>query len=682
MPNRLAQETSPYLQQHADNPVQWFAWGPDALALSRETGRPILLSIGYSACHWCHVMAHESFEDPDVAAVMNRLYVNVKVDREERPDLDQIYQSAHHLLTQRAGGWPLTLFLTPDGTPFFAGTYFPKSPRYNLPGFVDLLERVAQAYAQKRGEIEQQNQALRNALARGNGEDTPESLHLTRAPIDGLRRLLEASFDPRDGGFGQAPKFPHPTDLAFLLRRHIAAGDARAKQMALTTLDHMAAGGIFDHLGGGFCRYSVDGRWMIPHFEKMLYDNGPLLALYAEAAILTGAPRCRQVAEETAAWVMREMQSPQGGYYSSLDADSEGEEGKFYVWTAAEVKAHLPADEFEVVSRHYGLDQPANFENQYWHLHINGDLREIAEKTGWSLSECERLLASGRAILADLREQREHPGRDDKILTSWNALMIDGMARAGSLLGRGDWIASARRASEFLRQALWRDGRLLATCRDGRAHLNAYLDDYAFLLDAQLELLQADFRSADIEWAIELADALLDRFEDKERGGFFFTSDDHESLIARLKPSHDNATPSGNAVAAFGLQRLGHLTGESRYLEAARRCLEAFFPFAENAPGGFASYVTALEEHLDPPTSIILRGPATEVADWQARLLSRLHPATMVVPLADNREPLPPMLNRPTSDTVNAWVCSGVSCMPPVSDWAELERMCNARDMG
>lgn len=682
MANRLTQETSPYLQQHADNPVDWFPWGEEALTRARGTDQPILLSIGYSACHWCHVMAHESFEDPEVAAVMNRLYVNIKVDREERPDLDQIYQSAHYLLTRRPGGWPLTLFLTPDGTPFFAGTYYPKSPRYNLPGFVDLLERVALAYLHKRGEIEQRNEALRDALASGAGNDVAQSVDLTPAPLSALVSLLDANFDPLNGGFGGAPKFPHPSDLALLLRRHAATGDARARQIVLTTLDRMAAGGIYDQLGGGFSRYSVDAEWTIPHFEKMLYDNGPLLALFAEAATLTGNPRYRQVAEETAAWATREMQSPEGGFCSSLDADSDGEEGKYYVWKAGEIESILDAAEYLVASACFGLDRPANFEGGHWHLRIHDALAQVADKVGRDLGECERLLTSARGKLLAAREQRVRPGRDEKILTSWNALMIQGMARAGSLLGRRDWVGSARNASEFLRRTLWHDGRLYATYKDGRAHLNAYLDDYAFLLNAQIELLQADFQPRDIAWAISLADVLLEQFEDRLQGGFFFTSHDHEPLIARPKPAQDNATPAGNGVAAYALQRLGHLTGDLRYCEAARRCVEAFLPYAENAPGGFATLMMALEEQLEPPTSIILRGPAVQVAEWQTRLLSRLRPATLVIPIAEISESLPPFLDRPLTKSVNAWVCTGVSCLPPVSDWAELDRICNARNIG
>lgn len=682
MPNRLARETSPYLQQHAENPVDWYPWGEEALNLSRHSDRPILLSIGYSACHWCHVMAHESFEDAEVAAIMNRLFVNVKVDREERPDLDQIYQTAHHLLTRRPGGWPLTLFLTPDGTPFFAGTYYPKLPRFSLPGFVDLLERVAMAYEQKRGEIEQRNQALLEALAFDAAGEGGRTIDLTPEPIDRLVRLLDSNFDPVNGGFGGAPKFPHPSDLAFLLRRHAATSDARLQEIVLTTLDRMAAGGIYDQLGGGFCRYTVDARWMIPHFEKMLYDNGPLLSLFAEAAILTGQPRYRQVAEQTADWVIREMQSAQGGYYSSLDADSDGEEGKFYIWSVREIESILTAEELSVVARHFGLDQPANFEGVHWHLQVVAGLSAVAGSTGKDITECERLLSCARRKLFDARERRVRPGRDEKILTSWNALMIQGMARAGALLGRRDWVASARGASEFVRQSLWQNGRLLATCKDGRAHLNAYLDDYAFLLNAQIELLQADFRPHDIAWAIALADVLLDQFEDKGRGGFFFTSHDHEALIARQKPAHDSATPSGNAVAVYSLNRLGHLTGDQRYLEAARRGLEAFLPLASDSPGGFASHLIALEEQLRPPALIILRGPAGEAAEWQSRLLSRFRPATILVHIPENCGPLPEALERPRGDTVNAWICNGVTCLPPVSEWAELERICNAGNIG
>ena len=489
MSNRLAAETSPYLQQHADNPVAWYPWGGEALALARREDRPILLSIGYSACHWCHVMAHESFEDPAVAGVMNRLFVNIKVDREERPDLDQIYQSAHQMLTGRAGGWPLTMFLCPDGSPFFGGTYFPKAPRYGLPGFVDLLERVAQSFRDRRGDIEEQNGRLREALASTLPAPGSAAESLDSRPLASAREHLARSFDPVHGGFGQAPKFPHPTDLSFLLRRYAAEGDSTARDIALSTLSRMAEGGIHDQLGGGFCRYSVDERWEIPHFEKMLYDNGLLLALYADAWAISGEALFREAVEGIAGWVVREMQSPEGGYYSSLDADSEGEEGKFYVWSKDQIRELLTTEEYRVAARRWGLDGPPNFEGRHWHLRIAAPLGEGEDG----------LLEAARSKLFAAREGRVRPGRDEKILTSWNALMIAGMAHAARVFGRADWLASARRALDFLRETMWRetDGshRLLATVRDGRAHLDAYLDDHAFLVDALIEVMQAEFRS-------------------------------------------------------------------------------------------------------------------------------------------------------------------------------------------
>ena len=460
MPNRLAKETSPYLQQHAGNPVDWYPWGPEALERARQEDKPILLSVGYSACHWCHVMAHESFEDAGVAAVMNRLFVNVKVDREERPDIDQIYQAAHQMLSQRSGGWPLTMFLSPDGAPFFGGTYFPKSARHGLPGFPDLCERIATIWREKRAEIASQNAEMRKAFSRTLPSAGAPRSEFSAEPIRALLDNLRASFDARLGGFGSAPKFPHPTDLELCLRK-------RATDVAHTTLTRMCEGGIYDQLGGGFCRYSVDAEWMIPHFEKMLYDNGPLLALLADAHIVTGTPLYERCAGETAAWIMREMQSPEGGYYSSLDADSEHEEGKFYVWDRHEVECLLSNEEYLAFSRRYGLDRPANFENRLWHLYISRT----------SDPDLEPLLATARAKLFAAREKRVRPGRDEKVLASWNALAIRGMAHAGRVFGRSEWIASARRAFEFIRARMWQDGRLLATCKDGRAHLNAYLDD-------------------------------------------------------------------------------------------------------------------------------------------------------------------------------------------------------------
>src|SRR5438876_1625697 len=536
MPNRLARETSPYLQQHAANPVDWYPWGAEALERARREDRAILLSIGYSACHWCHVMAHESFEDPAVADVMNRLFVNIKVDREERPDLDQIYQSAHQMLAQRTGGWPLTMYLTPEGAPFFGGTYFPKEPRYGMPAFPDLCERIAAIWRDKRAEIAAQNEQVLQAFARTLPQDVAAPAEFSQSVLRAMLDNLRANFDATLGGFGSAPKFPHPADLELCLRE----GE---KDMALVTLERMCEGGIYDQLGGGFCRYSVDAEWSIPHFEKMLYDNGPLLGLLADAWLVTGAPLYARCAQQTAGWLAREMQSPEGGYYSSLDADSEHEEGKFYVWERDEIRSLLTAEEYAAFAPRFGIEGPPNFENRHWHLRVGGSI------------EPNPLVDAARAKLFAARESRVRPGRDEKVLVSWNALAIRGMAHAGRVFARPEWIASARKALEFIRSRMWREGRLLATYKDERAHLNAYLDDYAFLIAALLELMQAEFSPRDLAFATELAETLLAEFEDAEAGGFFFTGKSHERLFHRPKPGHDQATPSGNAIAAWALAR-------------------------------------------------------------------------------------------------------------------------------
>ncbi|WP_324781262.1 thioredoxin domain-containing protein [Thiobacillus sedimenti] len=664
MPNRLATEPSPYLLQHADNPVDWYPWGEEALEKARREDRPILLSIGYSACHWCHVMAHDCFEDAEVAAVMNRLFVNIKVDREERPDLDQIYQAAHQLLAGRGGGWPLTVFLTPDQTPFFAGTYFPKTPRYNLPGFIDLMENVARAWHERRGEVLAQNAALREALAEQQpaaGGDAP----LTAAPLAQAVRDLAQAFDPVWGGFSRAPKFPRPGELFFLLRR-AQAGDAQARDMALLTLRRMASGGVVDQLGGGFCRYSVDEQWAIPHFEKMLYDNGPLLQLYADAWAMTGEALFRDTAEGIVGWLLREMRAPEGGFYSALDADSEGHEGRFYVWTPDEARALLSAEEWSVAAPVYGFDAPPNFENTHWNPILAKPLAEVAASLGIPATGAAQRLASARARLFAAREKRVRPGCDDKQLTAWNALMIAGLAHAGRVMQRPDWVAEAHAALDFVRAKLWRDGRLLASCKQGEARLNGYLDDYAFLLDALLEALQAGFREQDLAWACELADALLAHFEDAESGGFFFTSHDHEALITRPKPGYDNATPSGNGVAAFALQRLGHLLGEARYLDASQRCLRLFHAHLTQMPVAYPTLLAVLDEALVLPRVILLRGPQPALGEWVDALAPKLGVRDMLFALP-NGAALPAALAKPEADRPTAWVCSGTACQPPVT---------------
>ena len=676
MSNKLAQSTSPYLQQHAENPVHWHEWGAEALELAMATGKPILLSVGYSACHWCHVMAHESFEDQAVAAVMNELFVNIKVDREERPDIDQIYQTAHTMLTQRSGGWPLTMFLTSDTTPFFGGTYFPRTARYGLPGFGDLLKRVAEYHREKKDDIHEQNQQLVKALNAVPVSDPAVAPGLDRAPIDTALRQILDSFDATHGGFGGAPKFPHPEMIEFCLRRYAESGHEDAGHVACFTLEQMCKGGIYDQLGGGFARYSVDAEWAIPHFEKMLYDNGPLLRLLADAWLVTTDTEQKALlarcADETAAWVMREMQSPSGGYFSTRDADSEGHEGKFYVWTPAQVQALLSPDEWRIVSRLYGLNGPANFEDEYWHLNIVEPLSSIATSLDLAMPQCEQLLTAARQKLLTARNARIAPGRDEKILVSWNALMIEGMVHAGRIFEREDWIASARCARDFIATTMWQNQRLLATHKDGTTRLNAYLDDYAFLLKALIELLQADFRTEDLAFAQTIADVLLSHFEDSGRGGFFFTSHDHEMLIQRPKSSFDNATPSGNGVAAFALQRLAHLTGELRYEQAAQHALTCFRAAIGDHPSGHGSLLMALEESLNPPRLLILSGPAANLNAWQQIGCDTYRPDLMTVAIGNDTPGLPAALQRPTQAFVNAWLCQGVSCLTPVADMPQL----------
>jgi len=674
--NRLAQETSPYLQQHADNPVDWFPWGSEALALAREQNRPILLSIGYSACHWCHVMAHESFEDQNTADVMNRLFVNIKVDREERPDLDKIYQRAHQLMTQRPGGWPLTVFLMPDDhMPFFAGTYFPKEQRYQLPAFTDLLTKISDYFKNNPNELRQQNQSLTQAMQSLQIEDSNDDTSLTPAPLDMSRRQLEQHMDNKHGGFGSAPKFPHPTNIERLLRHWAGSpDDTRALQMACHNLIQMAHGGINDQLGGGFCRYSVDDYWMIPHFEKMLYDNGPLLTLYSEAWSATREPLFLEVIETTSKWVLREMQSPEGGYYSSLDADSEGVEGKFYSWQVEDIQARLDDDEYHYFSLRYGINKQPNFEGQYY-PHVFMQWEEILEQSEHDIHQIKTWVDSARDKLFQAREARIRPGRDEKILCSWNALMIKGMASAGRRLGREDLLDSACRALDFIKNTLWKNDRLLATYKDGRAHLNAYLDDYVYLIDAILELMQGRWRDGDMSFAIALADTVLEQFEDKQQGGFFFTSNDHEQLIERPKPYGDEAIPSGNGIAAHALLRLGHITGNMEYNQAAEKALKNAWPAIRQIPYAHNSMLLALEESLYAPQIIIIRGSESTLPAWQQRCNQTYAPRRICLAIPDEADDLPGSLDEKKNITegVIAYVCSGAHCQEPVNTLKALE---------
>ena len=568
MANRLEKETSPYLLQHAENPVDWYPWGTEALELAKSLNKPILLSIGYSACHWCHVMAHESFEDADTAKLMNELFVNVKLDREERPDLDKVYQTAHQLLIQRPGGWPLTMFLTPDDhTPFFGGTYFPKKAQHGLPAFVDLLSRVSEYYHSHGHEIAEQKQSIQQVFNTLNPPAAATDFEFNTEPLEQARQELESQFDEKFGGFGGAPKFPHPTNIERLLRHwrrtvHSDDPDLKALFIATYTLKRMCLGGIYDQVGGGFFRYSVDQYWMIPHFEKMLYDNAPLLGLCAQVWQATGDDLFRRIANETADWVMREMQSPEGGYYSTLDADSEGEEGKYYVWTEDEIRNNLDASDFALFAAHFGVNGSPNFEDRY-HLHVYQETSELAQEFETPLPTVESKINRCRGILHGLRQPRVKPGRDEKVLASWNGLMIRGMCIAARTLQREDLITSAIQAVDFMQQTLWRDGQLFAVHKDGRSRFPAYLDDYVFLIDGLLELLQVRWNNNHLAWAIQLADTLLEDFLDDQDGGFFFTAKNAEQLIYRPKTYSDEALPAGNGVAAKCLARLGYLLGNT-----------------------------------------------------------------------------------------------------------------------
>jgi len=661
MTNRLCKETSPYLLQHADNPVDWYPWGEEAFELARRTGKPVLLSVGYSACHWCHVMAHESFEDGATAALMNELFVNIKVDREERPDVDKIYQTAHQLLTQRGGGWPLTMFLgADDQRPFFGGTYFPNEARYGMPSFKELLAKVSSYYEENDGAIHEQGIRLNEVLNRLVPDAAADDLALTPAPAEKLRQLLSNNFDYDYGGHGGAPKFPNPGTIEWLLRAWKSTAndeepDIDALFMATLTLTRMADGGIFDHVGGGFSRYSVDRYWQIPHFEKMLYDNGALLAAYSQAFLATGEPLFRETASRTADWMLADMQSPDGGFYSSRDADSEGEEGKYYVWTPDEVGALLDDEQFGLVARKFGLDKEANFEGK-WHLTVQA-----------AVDDPESKIKPALKLLHAQRETRVPPGRDDKQLTSWNALAIRGMAIAGRVLERDDLIDAAESACDFIREYLMVDGRLLASYKDGQARFSAYLDDHAFLVDAILELLQSRWSKRHFDFATTLADLMLEHFEDTDNGGFFFTADDHETLMHRPKPFADDAIPSGNGIAALVLQRLGHVLGEQRYIDAAEKALRSAWKAMDEYPHGHVTLITALEEYLEPPEIIVIRGDRAGIAAKRDQALKIYSPSRIILAIGSDEVDLPGLLaeRAPVDRKIVSYRCIGTHCELP-----------------
>jgi len=670
MSNRLNKETSPYLLQHVDNPVHWHAWNEDALELARDTGKPILLSVGYSACHWCHVMAHECFEDEPTAALMNQLFVNIKVDREERPDIDKIYQQAHQLISQSSGGWPLTVFLTPDQhLPIFSGTYFPREL------FKQVLERVDTFYRSNEAQVREHGDALKQAFASLTLSIAAQEPALDSAPLDLGRARLAEIFDAEHGGFGSAPKFPHPTHIETLLDQWRTTADSAEPDldglyMATLTLTRMADGGLFDQIGGGFFRYAVDGQWTIPHFEKMLYDNAALLSVYADAHAATGEAAFARVAAETADWVLRDMRDPGGAFYATLDADSEGTEGRFYLWTPDELTEILDDDENALAVQRFGLAEPANFENHAWHLVAATPLEDLERMN--SIDDAMQTLDRARSRMLDVRAKRTWPGRDEKILVAWNGLMIGALAKSARILQRNDLIDAADGARSFIEDKLWADGQLSAVYAQGRARFTGYLDDYAFLARGLLELLQTRWRTADLVFAIALVETLLAQFEDRD-GGFFFTAHEHEPLIHRPKPFADEATPSGNGIAAQVLLVLGHLLGEPRYLVAAERTLKAAWPALREYPHAHGALLRALSAALDEHETVIVRGPSTEIGDWQRFLHAGFNPHRTVFAIDATIADLPGLLaeRRSTEKTI-AYVCRGTTCGPPIESLEAL----------
>jgi uncharacterized protein YyaL (SSP411 family) len=665
MANRLAQETSPYLLQHRENPVEWYPWGEEALARARDEDRPILLSVGYSACHWCHVMAHESFEDPETAAYMNEHFVNVKVDREERPDVDALYMEAVQAISGQ-GGWPMTVFLDPEGVPFYGGTYFPPDEGRGMPSFRMVMEAVVDAFESKRDEIAERAPQMRARLAAIGQVEPAESPQ--GAMLDEAIEGLHLAADQGRGGFGGAPKFPPASAIELLLAR-------KETEIPELTLDAMLAGGIYDQIGGGFARYSVDAAWQVPHFEKMLYDNALLARAYLHGWQVLGHERYRRICEETLDWALREMRGPEGGFYSALDADSEGEEGRFYVWTPEEIRAVLtnpeneancikfPIHQGENLMQFYGVSEGGNFEGRNI-LHLAGGA-DAAEPEG--LDEMRRALYEARA-------KRVWPGLDDKRLTAWNALMIAALAEAGAVLGREDYLEGARACADFVWSELRDDeGTLLRTYKDSRAHLKAYLEDHAFLLEALLTLYEASFESVWFERARELADTLLTRFADGERGGFFSTADDHESLIARRKEIGDHPIPSGNSAAAFGLLRLAALTGERAYEQAAEGVLRLFSDPAGKHPEAFAHLLRAIDFQLSPTKEVALIGE--DLNELAAVVRGEFRPH-LVLAGGPEGSATPPLLQ--DRGQVNgkpaAYVCENFTCRTPITDPKALQQ--------
>ena len=671
MPNRLINETSPYLLQHAHNPVDWYPWGEEALERAKREDKPILLSIGYSACHWCHVMERESFEDESIAAQMNGNFISIKVDREERPDLDAVYMEAVQMLTG-SGGWPMTVFLTPEGKPFYGGTYFPPEDRHGMPGFPRLLQAIAEAYRNSQGEVNRVTQQLTENMGH-TGQLPKDTAPLTADILHQAYSTLATSFDHQNGGFSTAPKFPQPMTLEFLLRYYHHGYNPRALEMVELTLEKMAFGGMYDQVGGGFHRYSTDASWLVPHFEKMLYDNALLARLYLHAYQITRRPLYRRITQEILDYVLREMTDPRGGFYSAQDADSEGEEGKFFIWTPDEIRAALGDQESNTFSGFFGVTESGNFEGKNI-LHVARKATPFAQEHGLPPDHLVASIEEGKRTLREVREERVHPLLDDKVLSSWNGLMLRSFAEAGLALGRPDYLQAATNNARFLLETLKPEGRLLRTYRDGQAKLLGYLEDYSCLADGLLALYEATFDPHWLEEATSLADGMIELFWDKGVEAFYDTGSDHESLVVRPRDVFDNAQPCGGSVASDVLLRLAVITGRrGEYATKGATPLRALQDLMARAPAGTAHWLGALDFYVSVPKEIAIIGPREEPATQHLldTVFGRYLPNKVVVgALAGGMGPQLPLLEqrdlvdgRPT-----AYVCQDYVCQLPVTD--------------
>jgi len=675
--NALANETSPYLLQHAHNPVDWHPWGDEALRKARAEDKPILLSIGYSACHWCHVMERESFENEEIAKLMNENFVNIKVDREERPDLDQIYMNAVQMMTGH-GGWPMTMFLTPKGVPFYGGTYFPPEDRYNMPGFPRVLISIAEAYRSQPDQVAQTSTALLGELRRV-GLAAPSREKLTTELLDASFRRLASNYDPKHGGFGSAPKFPPAMTLEFFMHMNYRNGAAQALEMTEYTCRKMAEGGMYDQLGGGFHRYSVDAKWLVPHFEKMLYDNALLSRVYLHLYQVTKDKFARRIAEETLDYVAREMTDSNGAFYSTQDADSEGEEGKFFVWSKTEVVNALGEHDAEIFCDYFDVTRQGNFEGQNI-LHVTAPIEEVAIRHNVAVEEATEIVGRGRNILFQIREQRIKPVRDEKVLTAWNGLMLSSFAEASVILNREDYRRIAEANAEFVLTNLYRDGLLLRTGKAGEAKLNGYLEDYACLIEGLICLYEATGTLKWLQAAIKLSDKMIEEFWDDQDGGFFFTGKSHEELIVRSKDFLDNATPSGNSVTAFALQKLALLTGNEQYKRYATTILRLLGDQIRGYPSAFSWALCGLDFDLSTPTEIVIVGASHGLAvdefvraAWESYLPNRVI-CCCVGDCEDAQDVIPLLQGRVPALQAVAYVCEAYTCQTPAKTPAELTK--------